>query len=235
VERFERGRQGLAIVIAPVKFWGRSRNVRLAGLPRKLPAAPRKAEIEAIAGSTNTIGAQPLAPEYDLPDRFSPDDVRSPSSQGDLYAYLVAERDPRVVVEFGSAFGVSGMYFAAALKQGQLYSFEINPDWADIAERNIRTITDRFSLIRGAFEHHVDDIPAPIDIALVDGIHDYDFVMKQWEILKPRMSPGGLVLFDDITYCPGMRTAWREIRSDHMVADSVTRWHRLGIVEVKAA
>ncbi|WIM88709.1 class I SAM-dependent methyltransferase [Candidatus Mycobacterium wuenschmannii] len=222
-------------MLAPLKFWGRSRSPLLAGLPRRLPAAPRKAEIEAIAETTNAIGAQPLAPEYDLPDRFSPADVRSPSSQGDLYAYLVAERDPDVVVEFGSAFGVSGMYFATALRRGRLYSFEINPDWADIAERNIGTITDRFSLIRGAFEEHVDDLPGPIDIALVDGIHDYDFVMRQWELLKPRMSPGGLVLFDDITYCDGMRAAWREIRADQMVADSVARWHRLGIVELTAA
>jgi predicted O-methyltransferase YrrM len=215
-----------------MRLWGKSRNTRLAGLPRKLPAAPRKAEIEAIAETTNGIGSRPLAPEYDLPDTFSPDQVRSPSSQGDLYAYLVAERDPQIVVEFGSAFGVSGMYFATALQQGRLYSFEINPDWADIAERNITTITDRFSLIRGAFEDHVDDIPAPIDIALVDGIHDYTFVMKQWGILKARMSPGGLVLFDDITYCDGMREAWREIRADPVVADSVARWHRLGIVEL---
>jgi hypothetical protein len=59
--------------------------------------------------------------------------------------------------------------------------------------------------------------------------------MNLWEILKPRMSPGGLVLFDDITYCAGMRAAWREIRSDHGVAESVARWHRLGIVELKAA
>jgi predicted O-methyltransferase YrrM len=215
-----------------MKLWGKSHTTLLAGLPRRLPAAPRKAEIEAIAETTNRIGAQPLAPVYELPDTFSPEQVRSPSSQGDLYAYLVAERDPRIVVEFGSAFGVSGMYFATALRQGRLYSFEINPDWADVAERNIKTITDRFSLIRGAFEDRVDDIPAPIDIALVDGIHDYDFVMKQWQILKSRMAPGGLVLFDDITYCAGMRQAWREIRTDPVVADSVARWHRLGIVEL---
>lgn len=215
-----------------MKLLGKSRNTLLASLPRKLPAAPRKAEIEAIAKATNRIGAQPLAPEYELLDTFSPEQVRSPSAQGDLYAYLVAERDPQIVVEFGSAFGVSGMYFATALRRGRLYSFEINPNWADIAERNIRTITDRFSLIRGAFEDRVDDIPAPIDIALVDGIHDYDFVMKQWEILKTRMSPGGLVLFDDITYGPGMHDAWREIRADPAVAHSVARWHRLGIAEL---
>jgi predicted O-methyltransferase YrrM len=215
-----------------MKTWGKRRTTLLAHLPRKLPAAPRKADIEALATATNGIGAQPLAAAYDLPDTFSPDQVRSPSSQGDLYAYLVAERNPHVVVEFGSAFGVSGMYFATGLQHGRLYSFEINPDWADIAERNITTITDRFSLIRGAFEDHVDDVPGPIDIALVDGIHDYEFVMRQWKILKARMSPGGLVLFDDITYCAGMRKVWREIRSDPLVADSVALWHRLGIVEL---
>jgi predicted O-methyltransferase YrrM len=217
-----------------VKLWVKSRNTWLRSLPRKFPAAPRKAEIEAIARVTNEIGAQPIAPEYDLPDKFSPEDVRSPSSQGDLYAYLVAQRDPPVIVEFGSAFGVSGMYFGTALKQGRLYSFEINPDWADIAERNIKTITDRYVLTRGAFEDHVDDIPGPIDIALVDGIHTYEFVMKEWEILKRRMSPGGVVLFDDITYDAEMRKAWKEVRSDPVVGDSVALWHRLGIVELLA-
>ena len=78
------------------------------------------------------------------------------------------------------------------------------------------------------------DIPGPIDIALVDGIHTYEFVMKEWEILKRRMSPGGVVLFDDITYDAEMRKAWKEVRSDPVVGDSVALWHRLGIVELLA-
>ena len=50
----------------------------------------------------------------------------------------MAQRRPEIIVEFGSGFGVSGMYFAAGLEDnqsGHLYSFEINDEWADVAER----------------------------------------------------------------------------------------------------
>jgi predicted O-methyltransferase YrrM len=156
--------------------------------------------------------------------------------QGDLYSWLVSARRPETIVEFGSGFGVSGMYFTAGLEQaglGHLYSFEINDEWAQVAERAIAEISDRFTLIRGAFEDHVDDIPGPIDMALVDGIHTYDFVMKQWQILQPRMSPGGLVLFDDISYGQGMREAWLEIARSSPVAGAVEFQNRLGLVECR--
>nr|WP_318546483.1 hypothetical protein [Mycobacterium lepraemurium] len=47
-----------------------------------------------------------------------PKQVRAASWQGDLYAYLVRWRDPGIVVEFGSAFGVSGMYLSSELRRG---------------------------------------------------------------------------------------------------------------------
>ena len=75
------------------------------------------------------------------------------------------------------------VYFATGLEaagSGHLYSFEINREWADIAERNIRSVSNRFTLTRGSFE---DVLTAPIDIAFVDAIHQYDFVMRQFEIL----------------------------------------------------
>ncbi|WP_242661338.1 O-methyltransferase [Mycobacterium mantenii] len=183
--------------------------------------------------STNKIGALPLAEAYGQPGATrKPKQVRAASWQGDLYAYLVGCHDPGIVVEFGSAFGVSGMYLSSALRRGRMYSFEINPAWADIAERNIGSVTDRYTLTRGAFEDHVDDIPAPIDVALVDGIHSHDFVTRQWEILKPRMAPGGCVLFDDIDFNPGMRQAWLEICADPGLVGAVEVSKRLGLIEL---
>ncbi|MCV7242900.1 class I SAM-dependent methyltransferase [Mycobacterium mantenii] len=209
------------------------RGGRIADLPRRLPPAARKAEIESSALSTNKIGALPLAEAYGQPGATrKPKQVRAASWQGDLYAYLVGWHDPGVVVEFGSAFGVSGMYLSSALRRGRMYSFEINPAWADIAERNISSVTDRYTLTRGAFEDHVDDIPAPIDVALVDGIHTHDFVTRQWQILKPRMAPGGWVLFDDIDFNPGMRQAWLEICAAPGLVGAVEVSKRLGLIEL---
>lgn len=209
------------------------RGGRIVGLPRRLPRAARKADIESAARATEKLGALPLAEAYGQRGATrKPKQVRAASWQGDLYAYLVDLHDPKVVVEFGSAFGVSGMYLSSALRRGWMYSFEINPSWADIAERNIKSVTDRYTLTRGAFEDHVGDIPDPIDLALVDGIHTRDFVTRQWHILKPRMAPGGCVLFDDIDFNHGMGEAWRDVCADPDVVGAVEVSKRLGLVEL---
>jgi predicted O-methyltransferase YrrM len=208
-------------------------------LPERVPAAPQKRRIEAAAEATNSLGPQHVAEEYgELGATRTPGVVRSSSECGDLYAWLVLQRQPNVVVEFGSAFGVSGMYFAAGLEavgNGHLYSFEINNEWAKIAERNIATISNRFTLTRGSFEDHIDSVPGPIDLVLVDGIHTYDFVMRQFEILQPRMSAGGIVIFDDIDFAKAgsrMREAWREIAATKQVVGAVEIRGRQGIAEV---
>lgn len=215
-----------------------SRGGWIADLPGRFPPAPQKERIQALAvGNNDDLGPQQLAPEYELPGvAYTVSDVSSPPIQGDLYAWLVEQRRPETVVEFGSGFGVSGMYFAAGLEAnqcGHLYSFEINERWAQVAEHAIAEISRRFTLTRGSFEDHVHVVPGRIDLAFVDGIHTYDFVMKQWQILQPRMSPGGLVLFDDISYGQGMREAWLEISRSATVAGGVEFRHRLGLVECR--
>ncbi|BAN31115.1 class I SAM-dependent methyltransferase [Mycobacterium avium subsp. hominissuis] len=217
----------------PLELKWIKRGGRIASLPRRLPPAARKSGIESSARGTDKLGALPLAEAYGQPGATrKPKQVRAASWQGDLYAYLVRWRDPGIVVEFGSAFGVSGMYLSSELRRGWLYSFEINPSWADIAERNIKSVTDRCTLTRGAFEDHVDDIPGPIDMALVDGIHSYDFVARQWQLLKPRMAPGGWVLFDDIDFNPGMGKAWQDICAEPHVVGAVEVSKRLGLIEL---
>ncbi len=217
-----------------------SRGGWIAGLPTRFPPAPQKDRIEAIASANHdALGLQHLAPEYGLPEvQFTPRDVSSPPFQGDFYAWLVMARRPQIVVEFGSGFGVSGMYFAAGLEEngsGQLYSFEINEKWARVAEQAIAQVSGRFTLTHGSFEEHIDIVPGPIDLAFVDGIHSYEFVIKQWQLLQPRMSPGGLILFDDLGFGQGMKEAWLEIaRSEGVVGAVEFREHgRLGVLECR--
>jgi predicted O-methyltransferase YrrM len=204
-----------------------------------LPKASKSHEIEAVAAETNALGEQPLASEYgETEGKRSPDAVRCSAACGDFYAWLVHERKPSTVIEFGSAFGVSGMYFGAGMEasgHGHLYSFEINPAWAEIARKNISSVTSRFTLTLGAFEDHVATIPGKIDLALVDGIHTYDFVLRQFNLLSPRMSPGGIIAFDDIDFPkPGnrMADAWREIYMSPNIAGAMTVDGHVGIVEL---
>jgi predicted O-methyltransferase YrrM len=205
-----------------------------------VPQAPWKGQIERTANATNRLGSQKLADEYGEANGVrTPDAVRSSSDIGDFFAWLVELRRPNTVVEFGAAFGVSGMYFAAGLeaaRTGRLYSFEINDEWADIAERNIQSVSDRFTLTRGAFEGHVATVvPGSIDLAFVDAIHTYEFVLRQFEILRPRMSAGGIIMFDDINFAkPGarMREAWEVIAARHDIVAAVEVHGRMGIAEL---
>jgi predicted O-methyltransferase YrrM len=211
-----------------------------AHLTGHVPQGPHKRHIEAVADATNHLGPQRLADEYGEPGgERTPAVVRSSSRCGDLYAWLAQQRRPATIVEFGAAFGVSGMYFSAGLEAagcGHLYSFEINREWADIAERNIRSVSSRFTLTRGAFEDRVGDVlTAPIDIAFVDAIHQHDFVMRQFELLERRMSHGAIALFDDIDFKkPGARMgeAWRNIAGRPNVVAAVEVDGRLGIIEL---
>jgi predicted O-methyltransferase YrrM len=206
----------------------------------RVQAAPRKKDIEAAASATNSLGPQLLAPEYgEVGGTRTPGVVRSSSECGDFYAWLIQQRAPDTVVEFGSAFGVSGMYFAAGLEAaqcGHLYSFEINHEWAEIAERNIRSISARVTLTREVFEDQFAAVvPGTVDLALVDGIHTREFVMRQFDVLRPRMTRGGLIIFDDINFekpNARMAEAWHEIVGTPDVVGAVELGGRVGVVEL---
>jgi predicted O-methyltransferase YrrM len=151
---------------------------------------------------------------------------------------LAQKRSPAVIVEFGAAFGVSGMYWLAGLeaaRTGHLYSFEINPGWAAIAKENMDSISDRFTLTVGSFEEHIDRVleGQSIDIAFVDGIHTMDFIVSQFKILLMKASKGAILLFDDIDFSTGrMDEGWNEIWQSTKVAAACEVNGRTGIVEL---
>jgi len=207
-------------------------------LKSPLPNAPKKLRIEYRAWQTGREGPTALHEAYGQKDATRrPNDVRSASYAGDLYAWL-ARRRPGAIVEFGAAFGVSGMYWLAGLEAaggGHLYSFEINPTWARLAERNMAAISRRFTLTVGAFEEHVDRVleGKPIDIAFVDGIHTSDFILRQFEILLARAAKGAILLFDDIDFATGsMREGWTAIWQRPEIAAACEVKGHLGIVEL---
>jgi predicted O-methyltransferase YrrM len=203
--------------------------------------------IETRAVETQQLGAKPLWEGYaTLRDYPQPtagsaresNQVRSTASAGRFFAWLVAERRPSIIVEFGTAFGVSGMYWLGGLERnrhGRLLTFEPNAVWAEIAQKNLAAIGSRFELTVGTFEENIDAALGPderVDIAFVDAIHTSAFVFRQFDILAPRMQRGGLVLFDDINFSDDMATCWQTLATDRRVRASATVDGRLGVVEI---
>jgi predicted O-methyltransferase YrrM len=240
-DRFRGALHSLAIQKRPAIVW--QKRGEEAWLPNALlptlPKAPRKLRIEYLAWQTNRMGAQLLHEVYGQKDAVRrPSEVRSESYAGDLFAWLAVNRRPSVIVEFGSAFGVSGMYWLTGLEAagtGHLYSFEINPAWAALANDNMAAISSRFTLTVGTFEEHVDRIleDKPIDIAFVDGIHTMEFIVSQFEVLLAGVSKKAILVFDDIDFPTGrMREGWNDIWQRTEVTAACEVNGHLGIVEL---
>lgn len=222
-------------------------------LPERALAVPplaRTREIERIASSINALGPQPLWEGYraiyqhkpDVPwaqAAFSrtPDQVRSQADIGCLFAWLAATRRPWLIVEFGTAFGISAMYWAAGLDQaesGRLLTFEPNKVWHAIAAARLAKFSSRAVPVLGTFEDKIVDHlkqNETIDIAFVDAIHTSDFVTPQVELLIARLPPGGLIILDDISFSDDMRQCWRRWSDDPRVTASVAVADRVGILE----
>src|SRR5690606_35868607 len=103
-----------------------------------------------------------------------PNDVRTNRLMGEFYSYLVQRAQPEIIVEFGAAFGVSGMYFLSGLETysgGKLISFEPNVVWAEMARSNLSKISDKHELVSGTFEENIGRVlPSNkrIDLAFID-------------------------------------------------------------------
>ena len=180
--------------------------------------------IEAAITATNDLGRLPLWEDYkkltdygrpigDNPKRKM-SEVRTKAEFCRFYAWLAEQIAPEAIVEFGAAFGASGMYWLAGLSQidtGVLYSFEPNPVWHPIAQENFDRVSPKHVLANGTFEDNLDVIEHPVSISLIDAIHTRDFVMAQFDLVRRVSKPGALVLFDDINFSDDMKRCWAEV------------------------
>jgi len=212
-----------------------------------IPKALMREKIEELAEQANQLGPKPLWEGYENLQNYPWDvkdttptanQVRTQAKVGNFYAHLVQKRKPSVVVEFGTAFGVSGMYWLSGLEGnnfGELLTFDPNEVWAEIARKNLSGISNRFQLVNGTFEDNIDAYlgsDRQIDMAFIDAIHTSEFVFSQFEIVVARLAPNGIILLDDIYFSEDMKYTWKTIAlSDRVKASAAIE--RVGIVELK--
>jgi predicted O-methyltransferase YrrM len=156
---------------------------------------------------------------------------------GRFFAWLAATRRPEVIVEIGTAFGISGMYWAAGLEQagrGFLITFDPNETWHLIARQNIARISSSAIAVPRTVEEGLDATleGRSIDICFIDAIHTGDFVRSQISQVLPHMKPGALLLVDDITFSDDMKECWGALSLDQRFRASLTVDERVGLLEL---
>lgn len=208
-------------------------------VPSKLSEIPKDINsnrIQEIAKETSKLGKLPLWEGYEEAGVRNSKQVSTSKHIGNFYSWLIKEKKPINVIEFGTAFGVSGMYWLSGIEQnkvGQLLTFEPNTTWASIAEKNLRSIGSRFNLTVGTFEDNIDGVlVGEIDFAFVDAIHTNEFVLPQFELVLQRISNNAIIVFDDINFSEDMMDCWENIATDSRVKSSLVFVSKIGIVEI---
>jgi predicted O-methyltransferase YrrM len=122
-------------------------------------------------------------------------------SQGEML-YLVARSiDARRIVEFGTSFGISTIYLAAAVKDnggGVVVGSELDASKHAKAREHLRLAgLDAYADVRlGDALKTLADVEAPVDMVLLDGWKDGYLPMI--ELLTPKLRPRAVVLADNI-------------------------------------
>ncbi|MGW6918026.1 O-methyltransferase [Kitasatospora sp. NPDC054939] len=125
---------------------------------------------------------------------------------GSLLYVLVRTLRPTRVVEFGTSFGASLIWIAAALRDngngGTVIGSELHP---------VKTVRARDNLARAGLAEHavvlegdarttLARIEGPVDLVLLDGWKD--LYLPVLHLLEPALRPGALVVADNLPLLP---------------------------------
>jgi predicted O-methyltransferase YrrM len=128
------------------------------------------------------------------------------SPEAGTFAYLVARSiGARRIVEFGTSFGVSTIYLAAAVRDnggGIVIGSEIEETKIAAARANLEQagLGDQVEIRAGDAQQTLRDPGGSVDLALLDGWKD--LYVPIIEILTPHLRPGAVVLADNIKTFP---------------------------------
>jgi predicted O-methyltransferase YrrM len=119
-----------------------------------------------------------------------------------LYSLVRAAR-PETVVEFGTSFGISTIFLAAAVTDngtGRVVTTELSSRKAEAARSNLEQagVAGVVTLLEGDALQTLAGVPGPVGLVLLDGWKD--LYLPVLHLLEPRLAPGALVVADDSSF-----------------------------------
>jgi len=132
-----------------------------------------------------------------------------------LMKLLVAQYQPKRVLEIGAAIGYSGALMAIEMKRGHLDTIELNEETAARAQETFKALRQS-NLTKASITLHIGDAKEVID-TLNDAPYDLIFIDAAkghyeafLDLIMPRLSVGGLIISDNVLF-KGM------VATDHYV------------------
>ncbi|WP_434445415.1 O-methyltransferase [Lentzea sp. E54] len=130
-------------------------------------------------------------------------EMQIPHEQGVLLTLLVQLTGARRIVEVGTYTGYSTLAMARGLGSGgRLVTCDLSDDWTGIARQawEKEGVADRIEVRLGQAADTLAALPGTehIDLVFIDA--DKVNYRRYWELLVPRVRPGGLLLADNTFY-----------------------------------
>jgi predicted O-methyltransferase YrrM len=139
---------------------------------------------------------------------------------GRLLYMLVRSTRAKVVVEFGTSFGISTIHLAAGLRDnggGRLIGSDLETTKIAHARANLAEagLADLVEIREGdALQTLARDLPDAIDVVLLDGHKPlYSDVLA---LLEPRMRAGTCIVADNADWCPPYLARVRDSANGYM-------------------
>jgi predicted O-methyltransferase YrrM len=146
------------------------------------------------------------------------------AESGRLLYTLVRAARPDTVVEFGTSFGISTLYLAAAVRDngvGRVITTELSASKARAARQTFAAtgLADVITLLEGDALETLARLDTPPGLVLLDGWKD--LCLPVLRLLEPRLAPGTIVVADDIDQ-PAMRPYLDYVRAPENGYENVT-------------
>ena len=137
--------------------------------------------------------------ELDALKKTRDDHWQIPRPEGDLLHHIALAANAKVIVEIGTSYGFSGLFWGAALQHtgGRLHTIDIAQKKFDSSKATFakaglaNTITNHL----GDAQQVLTTINGPIDLAFIDA--DKPNCRAYFDILWPKIRPGGAILTDN--------------------------------------
>ncbi len=143
------------------------------------------------------------------------------------FLYLIARSlSARRIVEFGTSFGISTIYAAAAARDngnGRVVGSELEPGKHERALANLDAagLSGHAEVRLGDAMQTFRDLAPPIDLVLLDGWKE--LYLPMLEMLAPKLRPGAVVLADNVrTFKRSLAPYLRYVQSGKSGFQSVT-------------
>ncbi|MBY8856595.1 class I SAM-dependent methyltransferase [Nocardia sp. CA2R105] len=180
-------------------------DTRAAGVLRRLHSAndrqlPRM--LARLAGDLPALAlGRPRRASDDAPERFD-DAFLALGREQAAYCYAQARAvRARRVVEFGTSFGVSTIWLAAAVRDnggGTVIGTEMVPAKAERARAHVREagLADQVDIRTGDALETLRDLDGPVDLMLNDGFPDA--ALGVLRLVAPHLRTGAVVITDNV-------------------------------------